>query len=78
MATKIDLGAIINQGINTAFSYLNKRIGGNANPLNNQNTESSLKVGNVGGIFGINLNWGTIAIIGGGIVAIVLVARKFK
>lgn len=77
-ATKIDLGAMINQGVNTLFSYLNNRIGGGANPLRDQNTESSLKIGNVGGIFGINLNWGTLALIGGGIVATVLIVKSIK
>ena len=74
--TKIDLGAMVNNAANTFFSYLNKRIGGGGNPLNDQNTQSSLKVGNVGGIFGINLNWGTIAVIGVGIVGIVLLVKK--
>lgn len=78
MATKIDLGGMINQGVNTFFSYLNSRIGGNANPLQNPNTTPSVKIGNVGGIFGINLNWGTLALIGGGIVATVLIVKKVR
>ena len=76
--TKIDLGSMINQGVNTLFSYLNKRIGGAANPLYDQNTQSSVKIGNVGGLFGINLNWGTLALIGAGIVGAVLIVKKIK
>lgn len=75
---KIDLGNIVNNSVNTLFSYLNKRIGGGGNPLNDQNSQSSLKVGNVGGIFGINLNWGTIAILGAGIVGVVLLVKKVR
>lgn len=78
MATKIDLGSVVNQAINTVFSYLNSRIGGKANPLNSQNTDSSLKIGNVGGIFGINLNWMTLGIIGAGIVGVVLLVKKVR
>jgi hypothetical protein len=76
--TKIDLGAVVNQAINTAFSYLNSRIGGKANPLNSQGTDSSLKIGNVGGIFGININWMTLGIIGAGIVGVVLLVKKVR
>lgn len=76
--TKIDLGNIINQGVNTIFAFLNKRIGGAANPLYDQNTTSSVKIGNVGGLFGINLNWGTLALIGAGIVGAVLIVKKIK
>ena len=78
MATKIDLGAVANNAINTLFGYLNKRIGGGNSPLNNQNDQSAVKIGNVGGIFGINLNWTTLALIGAGIFGIFFIVKKVK
>lgn len=75
---KIDVGNMVNQGVNTLFNWLNKTIGGGNSPLNNQNEQSSVKIGNVGGLLGINLNWGTLALIGAGIVGVVLIAKKLK
>ena len=50
MATKIDIGAMINQGINTGFAYLNKLIGSGGSPLNKPvATTGQVKIGNVGG-----------------------------
>ena len=77
MSTKIDLGAVINQGIQTGFAWLNKTIGSGASPLANPSYGgSNVKVGNVGGLFGINLSWGTIAIIGVGLIGVVFLVKK--
>ena len=73
---KIDLGAIVNQFATVGANALNRLIGSGGSPLNNN--DSKVQVGNVGGIFGINLNWSTIAIIGVGIVSLVLVVKKVK
>jgi len=78
MATKIDLGAVANQGINTAFAWLNKLIGGGGSPINTAPAAGQVKVGNVGGIFGINLSWSTIAIIAAGLVGVVFLVKKMK
>jgi len=75
--TKIDLGAMVNQGANTLFGWLNKSIGSGGSPLVQPNS-NQVKVGNVGGIFGINLNWTTIAIIGAGLVGVVILVKKVK
>jgi len=76
--TKIDLGAVANQGINTAFAWLNKLIGSGGNPVNTTPAAGQVKVGNVGGVFGINLSWGTIAIIAAGLVGVVFLVKKVK
>jgi len=76
--TKVDLGAVANQGINTAFAWLNKLIGSGGSPLNKTVPATGVKVGNVGGIFGINLNWTTIALIGVGLIGVVFLVKKLK
>jgi hypothetical protein len=77
--TKVDLGAVANQGINTAFNWLNKLIGSGGSPLNKTvPSAGQVKVGNVGGIFGINLNWTTIALIGVGLIGVVFLVKKLK
>lgn len=76
MSTKIDIGAIINQGIQTGFAWLNKTIGVGASPLNQTTTAGQVKVGNVGGLLGINLSWGAIAIIGVGLIGVVFLIKK--
>jgi hypothetical protein len=76
--TKVDLGAVANQGINTAFAWLNKLIGSGGSPINNTPAAGQVKVGNVGGLFGINLNWTTIALIGVGLVGVVFLVKKIK
>jgi len=79
MATKIDIGAMINQGVNTGLAYLNKLIGSGGSPLNKPVTTSGqVKIGNVGGIFGINLNWTTLALIGAGLIGVVFLFKKIK
>jgi hypothetical protein len=79
MATKVDLGAMINNGFNTGLSILSKLVGSGGSPLNNPVTTSGqVKVGNVGGIFGINLNITTIALIAAGILGVVLIVKKLK
>jgi hypothetical protein len=75
--TKIDIGKMVTDLFNTGVNYLNNRIGSGASPLN-QTTPGQVKVGNVGGIFGINLNTTTLLLIGGGLVAVVLLVKKFK
>jgi len=79
MATKIDIGAMINQGFNTGLAYLNKLIGSGGSPLNKPvATTGQVKIGNVGGIFGINLNWTTLALIGAGLIGVVFLFKKIK
>lgn len=74
---KMDWNKVIDQGINTAFAYLNKTLGVGASPLNTPTASpSQVKVGNVGGIFGINLSWGTIAVIGVGLIGVVFLVKK--
>jgi len=75
--TKVDLGAIANQGINTLFGWLNKTIGSGGSPLVKPEG-SGVKVGNVGGIFGINLSVTTIALIAAGLVGVVILVKKIK
>ena len=76
---KIDVGGIINQFATVGANALNKLIGSGGNPLNTYERNSSqIKVGNVGGIFGINLNLTTILLIVAGVVGFVLVIKKVK
>ena len=75
---KIDIGGIINQYATVGVNWLNKLIGSGGSPLNKPAPGSQVSVGNVGGIFGINLNWTTIALIGVGILGVVLIVKKIK
>jgi hypothetical protein len=72
---KIDLGTMINNLFNVGTNYLNKLVGSGGSPLNTK-VPGELKVGNVGGIFGINLNIKTVAFIGLGIIGMVLIVPK--
>lgn len=76
---KIDLGKMINDAWQLGTFYANKMIGSAGSPLNKPvATAGQLKVGNVGGIFGINLNVTTLALIGVGIIGVIFVAKKLK
>lgn len=75
--TKVDIGKMITDLFNTGVNYLNNRIGSGASPLN-QTTPGQVKVGNVGGIFGINLNTTTLVLIGAGLIGIFFIAKKIK
>jgi hypothetical protein len=74
-STKIDLGAVANKGIDVLFGWLNKTIGAGNSPLVKQES-GNVKVGNVGGIFGINLNITTIILLAAGVVGLVLIIKK--
>lgn len=76
MATKIDLGKVANDLLQVGTNYLNKLVGSGGSPLNQPVTTNQVKVGNVGGIFGINLNITTLLLIAVGIVAVIFIGRK--
>ena len=78
MATKIDLGKMVTDLFNTGLNYLNNRIGSGNSPLTKPIAGSGdqVKVGNVGGLFGINLNITTLLLIGVGIFVVIFVAKK--
>lgn len=77
--SKVDLGNMVNQGFNVLVGWLNKTIGSGNSPLNDPSLQGGhVKVGNVGGLFGINLNWMTIAAIGAGLIGVVILVKKVK
>jgi len=75
--SKIDVGGMVNQGVNTLFAWLNKTIGAGGSPLKDTK-ESGAKLGDVGGILGINIKWSTVAIVGAFAVFLVILAKKVK
>lgn len=73
--TGVDLNSMISNFGNTLINSLGKLIGsGGVSKVVTGSTGAN--VGNAGGVLPINLNWGTIAIIGGGIIVIVLLVKK--
>jgi hypothetical protein len=75
---KIDLNKMISDAWNVGVKYANKLIGSGGSPLGKPGVGSEIKIGNVGGIFGINLNWSTIALIGAGLIGVAILVKKVK
>lgn len=78
MSIKVDLNKMISDAWNLGLSLAHKAIGSGGSPLGKPGVGSQVKVGNVGGVFGINLNWTTIALIGVGLVGVVFLVKKIK